>query len=250
MQLQTPTALAKRQSADAVYLYEHVSYPRELSLATLIERCAVESERFYRGQPNDTGFAYELFRRALVDKHELAWEHIYVHYSPLVESWVRRCGAFSQTGESSEFFVVSAFTRFWKAMQSKQFDGFLTLAALLHYLQLCTSCVVIDSVRAQSWAEVLPEEALASAHAEQPAPDETVLDLANRRELWDCINGLLHDAAERTIVYESFVLGMKPGDIFAQHKQLFATVNMVYNTKRNLLERLGRNQQLRVLAEI
>ncbi len=222
----------------------------EMSLSALIHRCATESERFYRGQPHDTSFAYELFRRALTEQNEAAWEYVYQHYSPLVESWVRRCGAFPQTGETSEFFVVSAFTKFWKAMKTKDFNAFPTLASLLHYLQLCTSCVVIDSVRAQSWAEVLPETALEGTQAAFSSPDEEVLDRASRSELWSCINGLLNDPAEGVILYESFVMGLKPGDIYARHKDMFPTVNMVYNIKRNLLERLGRNQSLRRMVGI
>lgn len=239
-----------RRAAEPVFARELALTPSQMELSSLIQRCSTESERFYRGQPHDTSFAYELFRRALVEESEAAWEYIYQHYAPLVESWVRRCGAFAQTGETSEFFVVSAFTKFWKAMRTKPFDGFPSLAALLHYLQLCTSCVVIDSVRAQSWAEVLPEDALATARDEQTSPDEAVLDRASREELWNCIDGLLNDAAERVILYESFVLGMKPGDIFAQHKDLFPAVGTVYNMKRNLLERLGRNQQLRRVVGI
>lgn len=243
------TTTVSRHTAEPMFASE-TPLLAQMDLTILIQRCAAESERFYRGQANDTSYAYELFRRALVDECEIAWEYMYQHYSPLVESWVRRCGAFSQTGESSEFFVVSAFTKFWKAMRSKSFESFPSLAALLHYLQLCTNCVVIDSVRAQSWAEVLPEEALATAQDDQASPDEMVLDRAHREEIWSCITTLLNDPSERIILYESFVLGMKPGDIFSRHNDLFSTVSVVYNLKRNLLERLGRNQQLRRLVGI
>src|SRR5262245_34424784 len=69
--------------------------PRQMSLAVLALHCATESERFYHGRSHDTRFAYELFRRAVVERDELAWEHVYTHYSPLVEGWVRRSGAFT-----------------------------------------------------------------------------------------------------------------------------------------------------------
>src|SRR5213592_3231634 len=61
--------------------------PTRMDLAALLRRSLAESERFYRGHQHDTRFAYELFRRALVEHSEIAWEHIYTHYSPLVESW-------------------------------------------------------------------------------------------------------------------------------------------------------------------
>src|SRR4051812_48940952 len=100
--------------------------PARMDLAALLRRSLAESERFYRGYQHDTRFAYELFRRALVERSEIAWEHIYTHYSPLVESWIRRSGAFSSSGESSEFFVGAAFTKFWRAI-SARFEQFPTL---------------------------------------------------------------------------------------------------------------------------
>lgn len=215
-----------------------------LDLAALLRHSLAESERFYRGIKHDTRFAYELFRRAIVDRNEVAWEHIYTHYSPLVESWVRRSGAFTSSGESSEYFVGAAFTKFWKAI-SHRFEQFPTLSSLLHYLQLCAGSVVIDSVRAQSWAEMLPEEALPSGHTPQAAPDEEAMERVYCEEFWSYINTQLHSEAERVVVFRSFVLGMKPFDIFQDRQDLFQSINDVYNVKRNVLGRLSRSPELR-----
>jgi hypothetical protein len=40
-------------------------------------------------------------------------------------------------------------------------------------------------------------------------------------------------------------MGMKPGDIYTGRPDLFDCINDVYNVKRNVLGRLGRNQELR-----
>lgn len=101
----TINAEARRSHARAVRS-EHTgdvdqSTLAQMDLGTLERRCAIESERFYRGQPHDTRYAYELFRRALVERSEVAWEAIFNHYHSLVESWVRRSGAFASSGESS-----------------------------------------------------------------------------------------------------------------------------------------------------
>jgi hypothetical protein len=219
--------------------------PEQLEISMLIRRCFVESERFYRGQPHDTRFAYELFRRALVERNELAWEHVYSHYSSLVESWVRRSGAFASSGESSEYFVTLAFTRFWRAISPERFAAFPTLPSLLHYLQLCAGCVVIDSVRAQSWREMLPEEAIPLDRSSRTSPDEEAMERVNRQEFWNYIDSLLNDEAERAVVFDFFVLGMKPGDIYGRHRGLFTSIKDVYNVKRNVLGRLSRNSELR-----
>jgi len=217
----------------------------QMDLLTLMKRCAVESERFYRGQQHDTRYSYELFRRALVERCEVAWEQLYQHYSSLVEGWVRRSGAFTSSGESSEYFVVGAFTKFWRAVTPDRFTSFPTLAPLLHYLQLCATSVVIDSVRAQSWSEMLPEDAAVHERVSQHAPDEEAMDRVHRQEFWRFIDTQLNDDTERIVVYSSFVLGLTPRAIFAEHGGRFASVNDVYNVKRNVLGRLGRNAQLR-----
>ena len=219
--------------------------PPQMDIEMLRRRCLVESERFYRGQPHDTRFAYELFRRALAERSEAAWEPLYEIYRPLVESWVRRSGAFASSGETSEYFVAPAFTRFWQAITPERFASFPTLASLLHYLQLCSSCVVIDSVRAQSWAEMLPEEAIPYGHTGHSSPDEEAMDRISRQEFWQFIDAQLSGEAERAVVYDSFVMGMKPGDILGRHHHLFTSIGDVYNVKRNVLGRLSRNQDLR-----
>lgn len=248
---------ATRSNASVSIVSEHPNGPPEscpktheitlsqMDLSTLMQRCATESERFYRGQKHDTSYSYELFRRALVDRNEAAWEQLYRHYSSLVESWVRRSGAFNSSGESSEYFVVGAFTKFWRAISPERFDSFPTLASLLHYLQLCATSVVIDSVRAQSWSEMLPEELITPQQTPQHAPDEEVVNRLQREEFWNMIDAQLHDEVERVVLYCSFILGLTPRAIFAKRKDLFRTVNDVYNVKRNVLGRLGRNAQLR-----
>ena len=137
--------LVRRNRVSSI-IHEHIdaSMISHMDLSGLEYHCAIESERFYRGQPHDTRFAYELFRRALVNRCERAWEILFNQYRVLVESWVRRSGAFASSGETSEFFVISAFTRFWQAVNPERFGSFTSLAALLHYLQLCASCVAVS----------------------------------------------------------------------------------------------------------
>ncbi|MEF3275765.1 MAG: sigma-70 family RNA polymerase sigma factor [Chloroflexus sp.] len=219
-----------------------------LQIEELVRRCSIESERFYRGQAHDSRYSYELFRRALVERDEMAWNYLFQHYSPLVESWIRRSGAFVSSGESSEYFVVGAFTKFWRAVTPERFASFPNLASLLQYLQLCASSVVIDTVRAQSWAEVMPEDRINHQRTQPAAPDEEAMQRIDQQEFWRFIDSQLHNESERVVVYGSFVLGMTPRAIFERYPALFATIYDVYNVKRNVLSRLSRNGYLRALA--
>jgi len=104
---------------------------------------------------------------------------------------------------------------------------------------------VIDSVRAQSWAEMLPEETINPHLTPQHAPDEEAVNRVQREEFWQLIDAQLHDEVERVVVYFSFILGLTPRAIYSRRSDLFSSVNDVYNIKRNVLGRLGRNTQLR-----
>jgi DNA-directed RNA polymerase specialized sigma24 family protein len=227
---------------------EEPTAPSALGLSALVSRCQIETDHFYAGRPHDPRFAYELFRRALADRNEAAWIELYALYRPLVEGWIKRSGSLPLTGEHCETFVSAAFARLWRAIPPARLSDFPTLAALLNYLQRCAGCVVIDYARSQPSA-ALPEEALAHARELLVSPDEQALVRVEREEFWRLIDGLLHSEAERAVVQGAFVLGMKPGDIFERHPDLFESVNSVYAVKRNVLTRLGRNPELRRLAQ-
>lgn len=218
--------------------------PRQLDLTSLARRALAESRRFYRHEEYDPRFAYELFRRALVERDDGAWAQIFEQYTPLVEHWVRRTGAFTVSGETSDYFVGAAFTRFWRAIPAGRFASFPSLASLLNYLRRCATCVVIDAARAHSFADLLPEECINWNDQRLRHADEEATERVSRAEFWRLVDGLLASEAERVIVRCSFLLGMKPGDIYAQWGTLFSGIEEVYTTKRGLLNRLRRSPEL------
>jgi hypothetical protein len=214
-----------------------------MEIATLVWHCTAENQHFHHGQPSDPSYAYELFRRALVERDEAAWGYLYESYRGVVRRWVRKNAAFEASGERSDTLVGEAFVRFWQAIPPARFAQFPSVNALLHYLQLCAGCVVIDSARATarlSFAGVLQ-----LSDASQRTPDEVVLERLWSEELWRHIAQQLNGEAERVVVFDSFVHGLKPRDICARRGDLFASVQEVYTVKHNVLARLSRDQGLR-----
>jgi DNA-directed RNA polymerase specialized sigma24 family protein len=220
-----------------------------LGTATLSQHCALENARFQRGQPSDPRYAYELFRRALAERDDVAWECLYQQYRGLVERWVRNNAAFGGCTESSENLAGEAFARFWRAIPPERFERFPTTAALLHYLQMCASCVVIDGARARTAARLMSSELLAAEEGLHAPPDEEVIAHMEREEFWGYIATRLNGEAERAVVFDSFIKGMKPREIYDARRGLFASVNDVYLAKRNVLDRLGRDVGLRGLIQ-
>jgi hypothetical protein len=104
--------------------------------------------------------------------------------------------------------------------------------------------VVIDAARAHSFTDLLPEECINWNDQRLGHADEEATERVSRAEFWHLVDGLLASEAERVIVRCSFLLGMKPGDIYAQWGALFNGVEEVYTLKRGLLSRLRKSPEL------
>jgi DNA-directed RNA polymerase specialized sigma24 family protein len=219
---------------------------RVLGLASISHRCARETEFFFQRQRYDPRYCYELFRRAIIDRSQQAWELIYVQYRPLVAGWVGRHPAFPVSGEEVQYFVNRAFEKMWGALSSDKFGRFPDLKSLLRYLQMCVHSVVVDQARAAEQALVDVQLEAAAAHSASNAPREADRALAGvyRQEFWDQIRARLNDEKEQLVVYGSFVLALKPRELYAQSKGVFRDVKEVYRVKENVLARLRRDAEL------
>ncbi len=219
---------------------------QRLTLAGIAHRCRHETELFLQRQGHDPRYCFELFRRAIIDRSQRAWECIYGVYRPLVAGWVERHSALAASGEEAQYFVNRAFEKMWVALTPAKFQRFPDLKSLLRYLQMCVHSAILDQVRS---AERSRLEARAEDVAGQSAPQLAVEDQALARlqgeELWNEISARLRDERERRVVYCSFVLALKPREICAQFPGAFDDVREVYRIKENVLARLRRDAELR-----
>ncbi len=219
-----------------------------LSLSGLRHRCAEESDRFFKRLGHDPRFCFELFRRAITRHDQQAWEILYVQYQPLVASWVERHALFPSFNEETQFFVNWAFEKMWTALSADKFARFPDLKAVLRYLQMCVHSVLVDFMRSHERASFLEDEL-----QEQPVPDpdeknqpeNQALERSQGEALWSWLEGKLKDEKERCIVYGSFILDLKPGELQAYYRDVFSDVKEIYKVKDNLLSRLKRDEELR-----
>ena len=216
----------------------------QMDVCALAQRCLVENERFYRNQPCDTCFAYELFRRALAEKDNRAWAELIKLYRPMVERWVTRNGASASYPEVHDDLVMATFIRFWQSITSTRFAMFPSTATLLQYLRRCAHCVVIDNHRVHGRVKTIPSDELVARYLPRVSPDEEAMSRINRAEFWRSVNEQLRDEPERIVIHHSYVYGMKPRDIHQSRPDLFNDVQHVYAVKRNVLDRLSRNSEL------
>jgi RNA polymerase sigma factor (sigma-70 family) len=192
-----------------------------------------------------------LFRLALEEGDQGAWEAIVSRYRNLVLDWTRRSLRAPIPREHEEDWVTRAFERFWLAV-GPEGSRFRDLPAALQYLKLCVRSVVLDDVRARRAVDLEPLEDLDERRitgrpgAARSAPDveSVVFDRMGSRDLWQTILETLSDSDERLVIYLSFVQGMKPAEIATSQSGAFASTADVYRIKRNAIERLRRAPRL------
>jgi hypothetical protein len=217
-----------------------------LPLRRVAERCHQESTLYLERGPHDPRFCYELWRRAIVDRDQRAWDAVYRQYAeltPVVRHWVERHSMFSATGEDAAYFVNRAFERLWQALDAQKFTRFPDLPALLRYLKLCVHSSITDHVRGARDEDELPEDERHDIAAPAATRDDG-------GDLWELVAARLDGGQEQTAVYARYVLAMKPQEIYEAYPGLYASVKQVYAVLQNALRRLRRDDELlRYLAE-
>jgi hypothetical protein len=215
----------------------------ELSLDALARRCREETLRFLSGQDRDDAYCFEVFKRAVVERDDSAWEAIVNQYRGIVLAYVGQHSAAAVLRESDEYWINRALQRFWSAVGPDRFSAFPDLPSLLKYLKLCVHSVLLDELRSRRAAvslDEIPEVTPSDATAE-----DAVLGELSGEQLWAAIRRELHDEAEYKVAFLSFARDLKPAEIAERHPTLFASVADVYRIKRNIIERLRRSPEIR-----
>ena len=216
---------------------------REMSLEELAQRCANETERFFRrAGSHDNQYCFELWRRAFAERNDAAWSTIYRQYHSLVIGWICEHPQFAATDEEAGYFLNAVFAAMWKSCPAERFANFADLPAVLAYLKSCVHTTIVNHLRKRRVARVsIVEELIGSADDGMAIG---VLNRMARAELWHLLNSLLHTENERLLTELYFVQGLKPRTIYAQYSTQFASIQEVYRVKQNLLERLSRSAEL------
>jgi hypothetical protein len=187
---------------------------------------------------------FDLFCRAIEQRDEEAWADIAAGYRGQLAAWAVQAGVRLLKDEQAADIADQALARAWSALTPERFKGFPCLGALLAYLRACVTATVIDYARAQATRARTEQRLEPEATT---TPEQQVLEELERANLWRLISQIVLNEQERIVLRESLVSALPPRDIQARHPDQFADVMAVYRTKRNLLNRLQRNHDLRTL---
>lgn len=222
-----------------------------MAVEILAQRCAEETDLFFRRQDNNTEYCFELFRRALQEKteeSERAWGYILERYTAMVTGWVIQHSSFSVTGADAEDFVSQAFARIWHTITAEKFGNFSDLGSILSYLKMCVHSLIIDVTRRSDFSNLTAWEATSKQEVSgDPSPEEQAVDQLERRSVWELLESRLNDEKERLVMQGSFVFDMKPQEILDKYRAHFSGIDEIYRVKQNVIVRLRRDAEFRKL---
>jgi hypothetical protein len=185
-----------------------------LSVENLANQCAEETEKFNRRQPNATQYCFELLRRALAEGIQEAFTWVYQVYERQVLKWVHRYPRFEETGEAADYFVNSAFTKFYFAVRGPKFERFGSVPSLLMYLKLCVHTAIAQYIRdQQKKLEISTDDEGSEVDLRDRRQEDIIETVTEAEELWVVICRLLPEAADRALARCVFTLDMKPAEI-------------------------------------
>ncbi|MCL6511161.1 MAG: hypothetical protein K6U78_10765 [Anaerolineae bacterium] len=211
----------------------------QLPLDDVARRCAEETDKFRRKQSVDNRYCFELFRRALEERSQDAFTHIFRIYKPVCARWVRRVPGFEHSGEGTpDAFVSEAFVNFYKDLQGDRFRRFANLSAVLKYLKKCAVTAILQYIRKLRATELEVELG-------EDLPSEVEYD-----QLWTRICQLLPNDDDRLLADLRLRQTLKPAEIARTYPERWATARDVSVALQRILRTLRKDRELRAMAGI
>jgi DNA-directed RNA polymerase specialized sigma24 family protein len=213
--------------------------PKNMSLWALADRCMSEINKYRRGEASSDQYCLEIFRRAMQEHDDAAWDLLVGRFQEFLLAAFRRHPRSEAASrlDSPENYVARVFARFWVAVHDQQVE-FTSLGAALRFLRLCLNSAILDMLRAHARRNEMPF----------PEPDFTgepaVEDQDDGSELWKIIRDMLPNERERRLAFLLFHCNLKPREIVRLRPQEFPDVTEVHRMKRNIVDRLARSADL------
>lgn len=214
---------------------------QSLALEALGDACCRETEAFRARGASDPTYCLELFRRAMEDRLQDAWQHLMACFGGSVRAWLyrhpRRASALAYQDET--FYLTGTFAKLWETNQRRAII-LTSLPALLVYLQRCLHTVVMEEVR--FW-EGSRERRVIQVPIEdgEAVEDGSSLEgaLIAREDLADLLS-CANDERERHLIIRRWLHGYPPSEIVRRWPEEFPAVREVYQLLQNILARYER----------
>jgi hypothetical protein len=205
----------------------------------LTRLCARENDHFRQRLAHDLRYCFELFRRAIVESNERAWDIFEEQYRPQIARWIQRHSWFYRCDESLEDLVGKVFTKIWLTFASdkNKINNFPNFQRLMEYLKLCVHSEIADALRMnRSGVEELGDVPVEAKQMETSA-----------QEIWDFISTRLKDEKEQLVMRTFLWYGLEPQELYQQFPNRFSGVKEIYRIRQNVIARLRRDSDFKNL---
>jgi len=214
-----------------------------MPVADLAQKCAQETQSYLQQQRHETGYCFELFRRAVVQRDDDAWHALYAQYRPQVERWVYRHPDFALLDDEAQDYTNQAFARFSKSFTHEKFSQSKSLAGVLSYLQACVHGAVTDAWRKLRHLQI--EQESQDEEQEAAEQDPTPEEVLQNAQTWELIKRKAKDPKEYIVIYALYYLSFSPREILAEYPGTFKDIKEIYQLRVNFLERLERDEEIK-----
>lgn len=205
----------------------------------IVQGCEEEARR---RREDEVGFCFELFRRAVELRDNLAWDALSQQYNGLIGYWITRTSG-TLSGEDKEDLMQKTWLNFYGALRKYKVslaDHFEHVGALLNYLSKCAKMAAIKHRQRQKKRAQLEEE-LAKV---LPRPDWDILDRIDKQERVEAVKTwrerCVTTPQERLVFVCSFEQGLTPREIAKHHPDIFSDGRAASRVKENIIKRAKR----------
>ena len=224
---------------------------RQQSLSAIIEGCRKISRQIRKNKagslPSQKQYCFELFRLAIEEGNNQAWQALKQQYDGLIHHWVISNSGAPLSLQDREDLVQDTWANFHRALKKYQISlgtHFEHVGALLKFLNNCAYTATMKHWKRRQKAKRLQEKLSKIAPKVASAPEEATLKQIFREERLAALKKWreerITEPHEQLVFDCSFKEGLKPKQIVAAYPEMFANAKAVSRIKENLMKRAKR----------
>lgn len=161
-------------------------------------------------------------------------------YDPIIVNRIKRHISLDQLEVELDELLHDIFCHFFLYINRKGIAAFRFPGQLVVVWQKCAMSFIHELWRHQSRRTIVDIETL-SLHSVTPEFEKRL----TAQELWERVETILTDEADRTLAYCLFVLDMKPAEIVEAYPSYWKTPNDVRVARQRILRQMSRDPILR-----
>ena len=210
---------------------------RQEELNELARRCQQQNDVFRRTGRSDPSYCLQLFRLALAEKREEAWEKILECYTPDLRNWFFAHPSAPLLRNYEDDICMMTFELLLKRNEKEPLN-ITSLGAILNYLRRCFYTAVLLCKRdrdSQRLIDGAPDD-------EIPGPDPIgdLLDSLAAQEIWKRVASCTDNALEERVMYLRLILNYTASEIVRHFPGDHLTQQKVFQIVEKVIRRYGK----------